>query len=109
MPGLGIHRGRRTLGDFDNLLENGARHGLVLETTYASARLYQRLEIHSLHLHVSSATGAAFWPGNSFLPTLEAGSGRYGGYFIKEIRLGNLITRRIRGPIQGCPDWERAS
>jgi hypothetical protein len=41
MPGLGIHRGRRTLGDFDNLLENGARHGLVLETTYASARLYQ--------------------------------------------------------------------
>jgi hypothetical protein len=61
MPGLGVHRGRRALGDLDDLLDNRARHRLLLETAYASASLYQRLEIHSLHPHVSAATGACFW------------------------------------------------
>ncbi len=42
MPGLGVHRGRRALGAFDDRLDHRARHRLVLETTHAATRRNQR-------------------------------------------------------------------
>src|ERR1044072_1985072 len=49
MPGLGIHRRPRTLGDVDDFLDDGAGNRLLLESAHAPAGLNQRLEVHSLH------------------------------------------------------------
>jgi hypothetical protein len=79
MPGLGVHRRWRALGDPDDLLDHGPRHRLFLESPHASARLYQRLEFHSVAsiparalcssclAHAATITGTL--PGKSTLGT----------------------------------------
>jgi hypothetical protein len=49
MPGLGVHRRRRALGDLDDVLDDGAGDRLLGEPAHALAGLNQRLEIHPLH------------------------------------------------------------
>ena len=46
MPGLGVHRRRRAFCNLQDFLDHRPRHGLVLETAHALARLDQRLEFH---------------------------------------------------------------
>jgi len=46
MPGLGVHRRGRTLGDVEDLLDDLARHRLFAESPHAAPGLHQFLEIH---------------------------------------------------------------
>ena len=51
VPGLGVHRRRRALGDLDDIRDDGTGDRLLRKPAHALAGLNQRLEIHPLHSH----------------------------------------------------------